>query len=283
MSRWYSYIRHSSTSEDQPNSLEAQRLLINTGVKLKQLHDEHLRSLEFGYECYDNDISGGMDFTKRPAGSILLTRVAKGDAIVSAKWDRMFRDSYDFERVREFCHKAGVRLICLDLDIDTFTANGALISRIVVAVATHKRDQQREDGRAAYNAVKHTKGVRMAHDEMYGWMRVRKSDHKNSLGHPYAVLMPDHKERAECEEILMRKEKLHWTWQQIADHFNKHGRIPARLKRDVLPSGKRFSKWTMQTVRRRAQAAKAGFPVGNYDLVDGQNREPLMIPVAKAE
>jgi putative DNA-invertase from lambdoid prophage Rac len=93
----------------------------------------------------DRGVSGSVPFVERTAGKLLLTKVRKGDAIVTAKLDRAFRSARDALVVVEELKDQGVGLRVLDLNGDVIN-NGMskLFLTIAVAFAEVERDRIRE-------------------------------------------------------------------------------------------------------------------------------------------
>jgi DNA invertase Pin-like site-specific DNA recombinase len=103
-------------------------------------------------------ISGGMPFHERPEGSKLWQSVQRGDTVVAAKLDRMFRSASDCLSVVEGFKQRGVSLYLLDLNggSDDVSGNGIarLFLTIVSAFAEFERDRIGERIRATKRAQK---------------------------------------------------------------------------------------------------------------------------------
>jgi DNA invertase Pin-like site-specific DNA recombinase len=88
----------------------------------------------------EQGISGGVPFSERPQGSILLARLQPGDIVIAAKLDRCFRDAADgLATVREL-ERRRVTLFLLDLGGDV-TKHGIprLLVTMLAAVAEFER------------------------------------------------------------------------------------------------------------------------------------------------
>lgn len=85
-------------------------------------------------------VSGSVPLGDRPQGSALLARLRKGDIVVSAKLDRMFRSASDALSTAEAFKDQGVSLVLRDLGGDV-TSNGVskLFFTILAAVADFER------------------------------------------------------------------------------------------------------------------------------------------------
>ena len=85
----------------------------------------------------DVDLSAFDRKVSRPAYEALLHRVAvRGvDAVVVWRLDRLMRRSAEFERAWEILERAGVALISVTEPIDTSTATGLAVVRLLVTFA----------------------------------------------------------------------------------------------------------------------------------------------------
>ena len=93
----------------------------------------------------ERGVSGSIPLAERPQGARLLEAVAKGDAIVTPKLDRMFRSAADALATLEAAKDRHVELHMLDLGGDvTGNGIGKLTFTILSAVAENKRDRIRE-------------------------------------------------------------------------------------------------------------------------------------------
>jgi putative DNA-invertase from lambdoid prophage Rac len=93
----------------------------------------------------ERGVSGSIPLGERPEGAKLLEAVAKGDAIVTPKLDRMFRSAADALVTLEAAKDQRVTLHMIDLGGDvTGNGIGKLTFTILSAVAENERDRIRE-------------------------------------------------------------------------------------------------------------------------------------------
>jgi DNA invertase Pin-like site-specific DNA recombinase len=94
----------------------------------------------------DRGVSGSTPLAHRPQGSEMLASLQKGDVVVCAKLDRMFRSATDALLTAEALKQRGVELVSLDLGTESITANGVakLIFGILAMMAEFERDRIRE-------------------------------------------------------------------------------------------------------------------------------------------
>ncbi len=90
----------------------------------------------------EEGVSGTKPLKERPAGKELLDRLQRGDVIICAKLDRMFRSALDALKTAEVIKEKGVSLHLIDLGGDV-TGNGIskMFFTIVSAVAEAERDR----------------------------------------------------------------------------------------------------------------------------------------------
>jgi len=78
---------------------------------------------------FDEDTSGGIPFAERPSGRLLLIAVkaalAAGGSptIIVTKVDRLGRDTVDVSQTVTLFESLGARIVFLDINVDTRTAN----------------------------------------------------------------------------------------------------------------------------------------------------------------
>jgi DNA invertase Pin-like site-specific DNA recombinase len=173
----------------------------------------------------------------RPEIRSLLDRIAAGeaDALVVTKLDRLTRSVLDFAELAAWSERLGVRLVILDLGIDTGTETGRLVAGIMAQVAQWERGVIAARTRDAAS-------VRRAEGKKMGGLGVR--DSNPALAARITALRG-----------------VGSTWQAIADTLNAEGiptvrggtmwrvsavqsaagyvRPPAAAKRVALPEGKR--------------------------------------------
>lgn len=134
----YGYCRVSTARQaNDGESLDVQRRQID-GYALMQ-------NLAISDVYVEEGVSGSVPIAERPQGARLLDRLERGDIVVSAKLDRLFRSALDALQVVEDLRKRGVSLHLLDLGGD-ISGNGLskLFLTIAAAFAEAERDRIRE-------------------------------------------------------------------------------------------------------------------------------------------
>ncbi len=131
----YGYVRVSTQRQaDEGESLAVQRRQIEGYATMIGIEAPNF--------FVEEGVSGTKPLGERPAGHELLASLQRGDVIICAKLDRMFRSALDaLQMVKEFKDK-GVHLHLIDLGGDV-AGNGIskLFFTIIGAVAEAERDR----------------------------------------------------------------------------------------------------------------------------------------------
>lgn len=128
------------STDKQQLSPEVQENLITDWIGVQRKLDKWPKGAKWLGMLVDDAISSKVDLLDRPAGQHLLTILDRGDMIVVAKYNRAFRSAADCERTLDRLNEAGIRIVFLDLNIDTSTANGRMLAGILAVVSRHERD-----------------------------------------------------------------------------------------------------------------------------------------------
>lgn len=131
-----------------------------------------------GFLC-DDAVSSSIPLLERPQGQMIPVLLDPGDIFVVAKHDRAFRSGADTELTLETISRAGIRMVMLNLNIDTSTHDGVMMATIFGAAARWERE----------NIRKRTKEV---------------LQYKKSMNLPYAYAPPGWK-NATCSKTKKKK------------------------------------------------------------------------------
>jgi DNA invertase Pin-like site-specific DNA recombinase len=104
-------------------------------------------------------VSGGIPFAQRPEGGELWPTLQRGDVLVAAKLDRMFRSAVDCLTVADQLKQRGVSLYLLDIgnggdDLSAGNGQSTFFLQIMAAVAQFERSRIGERIRATKQAQK---------------------------------------------------------------------------------------------------------------------------------
>jgi putative DNA-invertase from lambdoid prophage Rac len=134
----YGYVRVSTARQaNEGESLEVQRRQIE-GYAL-------MHALTLAGVLVEEGVSGSVPVEDRPVGGQLFAKLQRGDIVIAAKLDRLFRSALDALKVVESLKTRGVKLHLLDLGGD-IAGNGLskLFLTIAAAFAEAERDRIRE-------------------------------------------------------------------------------------------------------------------------------------------
>jgi putative DNA-invertase from lambdoid prophage Rac len=134
----YGYARVSTARQaSEGESLEVQQRQIE-GYAL-------MHGLTLAGVLVEEGVSGSVPVEERPVGGPLFAKLQRGDIVIAAKLDRLFRSALDALKVVESLKTRGVKLHLLDLGGD-IAGNGLskLFLTIAAAFAEAERDRIRE-------------------------------------------------------------------------------------------------------------------------------------------
>lgn len=105
----------------------------------------------------DPGVSGAIPLVQRPAGARLVEALTRGDVVVAAKLDRLFRNAEDALAQSREWREAGIDLILVDMGTEpvTTSAAGRLYFGMLAQFAEFERERIAErirDGRASKRA-----------------------------------------------------------------------------------------------------------------------------------
>jgi site-specific DNA recombinase len=145
------YVRVSTESQTEGVSLEAQNTRIRAWATLK------------GYSEVDVFTDAGLSGCRadnREALQNALRSIGKGDALVVYSLSRLARSTKDTLEIADWLDKQGADLVSLSENIDTTSAAGKMIFRILAVLSEFERDIISERTKAALSHKK-SKGQRI--------------------------------------------------------------------------------------------------------------------------
>jgi putative DNA-invertase from lambdoid prophage Rac len=133
----FAYCRVSTARQaNEGESLDVQRRQIE-GYAL-------MHSLTIAECVVEEGVSGSIPVTERLAGGPLLAKLQRGDILIAAKLDRLFRSAIDALTIVADLKARGVHLHLLDLGGDIANGLSKLFFTIASAFAEAERDRIRE-------------------------------------------------------------------------------------------------------------------------------------------
>lgn len=102
-----------------------------------------------GYEIKDYYVDAGISAKTgnfRPEFDRLIEDIKSGriNTIVALKLDRISRSIYDWENIMKILEKHNADIVCVNDDINTTSANGKMISRIMISVSQNEIERTSE-------------------------------------------------------------------------------------------------------------------------------------------
>lgn len=140
----YGYTRVSTAEQTNGSSIEDQERRIKGAAMVRGDPEPRIFS--------DPGISGSVPLASRPGGAALLAVLERGDTIIAAKLDRLFRSARDALTVVDELRARGVDVVLVDIGTDAVTSNGVakMFFTIMAALAEFERERIAErtnDGR----------------------------------------------------------------------------------------------------------------------------------------
>jgi DNA invertase Pin-like site-specific DNA recombinase len=119
----------------------------------------------------DPAVSGSISLKRRPQGEEMMANLKKGDIIIAAKLDRLFRSASDALYVVETLQERGIGIILADMGHTPVTENGAskLFFSMLAAFAEFERVRIQERTTSGRDAKKALSGC--VGSVPYGWYK----------------------------------------------------------------------------------------------------------------
>ncbi len=133
----YCYARSSTNEQEVTIFAQERRCRQEFDMRFAETHT-------WGGLFADQGVSGSKKFFQRDAGFRLNLELKQGDVVIFTKLDRGFRNVRDFLEVIELWEQKGVRLIMLDLNLDTGTPTGKMMAVVMAAFGEFERERCKE-------------------------------------------------------------------------------------------------------------------------------------------
>jgi len=155
--------------------------------------DEYLGEIE------DIAISGSTELFSRPNGQHILTMLDRGDTLVVSKLSRAFRSTIDALQSMKSLREIGIRVVVLDMAIDTETPVGRLTLTILAGVMEFERELISERTREAM-AQRRREGQWIGRAAPPGWRLLTRAQRESKDN----ALVTDDNSRAFAYKALER-------------------------------------------------------------------------------
>jgi DNA invertase Pin-like site-specific DNA recombinase len=224
--RGYGYVRVSTNKQDCGMEVQTEGIsracqyILNAGI------DDTFT---------DPDTSGSTPFTQREGAQRLLARIqadlAEGCAptICCAKVDRLGRDTVDVSNTATLFDQLGIRLVLLDINVDTRTAMGRAFMQIAAVFAELERARIRERIQTTLD-LKRSQGL-VTGTVPYGWDG-RPTGAVGKNGKPIRELVPNEAE----QQVILDMARMRAggaSWSGIATLLNQN-HVPTKRQGESL-------------------------------------------------
>jgi len=223
MKRAIGYVRVSSIGQAVEGiSLEAQR------AKILAWCDYNEYELS---EIFSDEGISGKKASNRPGLQQALNSIGKGDVLVFYSLSRLARSTKDAIAISELLQKKDAHFVSLSEDINTTSAAGKMIFRMLAVLAEFERDLVSE--RTCF-ALQHKKksGYKTGGDVPYGFDCIQ------------GKLVENHQEQEVISRIMALRAKGH-SMRKIASTLNEDGVLTKR--------GKQWQATQVQGILKRAE------------------------------
>ncbi len=181
------------------------------------------------------DTSGSIEFARREQGAALLARtreaIQSGHSvtIIVPKVDRLGRDVIDINQTVRRFEQLGVRILFLDINVDTRTPMGRAFMQIAAVFAELELARIRERIQAALDQ-KRANGL-LTGTLPFGWDAVETGD-VTGKGVKVRKLVDNLEEQKWILQMVARRQSG-WSYQAIANELNRHG-VPTKRAGETL-------------------------------------------------
>lgn len=246
------YARTSTLDQAGPNKTSIGEQL----DKCKAIAQIRSSAGKYDYQAFtDKGVSGSIPLHKRPGGKELLDAAKKGDCIVAAKMDRIFRSGADALATIERFKKEKIGLILCDLGIEPVAESpvATVIFSVFAAFAQFERERIHE--RITVGKLgKKARGGHIGGPTPIGYRKIGTG--------PKSILVRD-----EAEVEHLRRMRYH-----ASEDNPSCARIAARLAGEGIlgRDGKPYNRMTVWRMLHGEAAKRANVP-GNPDRGEMEN------------
>ena len=126
---------------------------VSTRVQADALSEQRRRLVQKGCDRVFSDVASGVK-AERPGLVDLVDHARPGDEVIVTRLDRLGRTTVDTLRTLTELDEKGIGVKALDLDLDTTTAAGRLVVRVMAALGEWERDLLIERTREGLEAAR---------------------------------------------------------------------------------------------------------------------------------
>lgn len=237
----YGYARVST--DKQQNSMDSQEKAFLQHFKSGQEGGTIPKDATYGGTFADEDVSGGIHMTDRPAGGELFLRLKPDDMIIVTHLDRAFRSVVDAVQTLEMLTERGNNFVIISLGLDFSKPWGRMIYQILASFAEFERQMIGMRVKESI-AIRRESGRPFGDYAPIGYTKYRK-DPKDPPRYK-----PDKQERELAKEIVHLKDVEGLNFGEISGKMLFRGRRAGT-----------GGQWTRNNCIKAYEAAKNSFPL----------------------
>lgn len=213
------------------------------------------------------DTSGSIEFVKREQGAALLARtheaIASGYSvsIIVPKVDRLGRDVIDINQTVRRFEQLGVRILFLDINVDTRTPMGRAFMQIAAVFAELELARIRERIQSALDQ-KRANGL-LTGTVPFGWDAVETGD-VTAKGVKVRKLVNNTFEQGWILKMVARRQSG-WSYSAIAGELNRNG-VPTKRSGETLKLRSVDETTSMRETLGRWQAGNVAKVLANQSV-----------------
>lgn len=251
--RVYGYGRASTSA--QCLSTSQQESVVRDAFEYKKRTRAEWADAEWGGFIADEATSRDSCFRERSGGSLLLTFIRPGDAVIVSKFDRLVVGVSDAENTFAIFRERRASVLILDcggMEMDTSTPYGEVL---FVLVALFKKLELHDIRQRTKDAMDHRRRMgRPASGAYVGWQI--KAFIVPGMSGPQKYLVPDNPARRLAREIYNVKMTHNFGYDRARRFCNENGILRKNRK-----------KWHKLTFDKWCNAARDNFvlPNGNHE------------------
>jgi DNA invertase Pin-like site-specific DNA recombinase len=136
MTTLFAYGR--ASTDKQQITLKSQEEILTNYFRLRRSMD---KTISWGGWFPDAAQTSTVPFLERPMGSKIFLKANYGDLLVVSNFDRAFRSVIDCDNALRCCLEKGIRIIILDLDVNTETPLGRAFVKLVAVLKELEREE----------------------------------------------------------------------------------------------------------------------------------------------
>ena len=243
----YGYIRVSGARQEIGPEVQKDGIVRYYNYRLHETHPWG------GY--FQDTCTAAIPLAMRDGGGKLCSSLQPGDAVILFKLDRAFRVLQDAIHWLDAWREGGVSIHILDMQMDTTTAIGQAMLKVVGVFAELERMRISERLRETFREMK-KQGRATGPNAPWGFKIVVDKTRRNKQGRPFKLVVPNAAERKMMARVVQLRD---------SEHLTIRGALA--VMRQEFPVARKRAPWTFMRIVRAYERAHALMEAG-VDLTD---------------